>query len=212
MFRRELGVWLLTPLLSMTLAGCASPFYTDRGALVGGVGGAGVGAAVGEAVGHPGVGALVGAGVGTVTGAAIGNSMDQQQARNQAMIASQMGRPIPPGAVTINDVLAMSRSQLDEDVIVNHIRSNGVAQPLAAGDLIVLTQQGVSKRIIEAMQASPPYPGGPNVVRVPGPPGPPAVLVDQRYIGPPYPYPYPYPYPPPPPAYGFGFSYGVGRR
>jgi hypothetical protein len=209
MFRRDLGVWLLAPLFSMVLAGCASPFYTDRGALVGGLGGAGVGAAVGEAVGHPGVGALVGAGVGTVTGAAIGNSMDQQRAQNQAMIASQMGRPIPPGAVTINDVLAMSRSQLDEDVIVNHIRANGVARPLVAGDLIVLTQQGVSKRIIEAMQTTPFGPGGPTVVRGPGPP---AVLVDQRYVGPPYPYPYPYPYPPPPPAYGFGFSYGVGRR
>ncbi|HVC97768.1 MAG TPA: glycine zipper domain-containing protein [Pirellulales bacterium] len=209
MFRTGSGLWFLAPLFSMTLAGCASPFYTDRGALVGGLGGAGVGAAVGEAVGHPGVGALVGAGVGTVTGAAIGSGLDQAQARNQAMIASQMGRPIAPGAVTINDVIAMSRSQLDEDLIVNQIRANGVARPLAAGDLIVLTQQGVSKRIIEAMQATPSYPGGPPVVRAPGPP---AVLVDQRYVGPPYPYPYPYPYPPPPPAYGFGFSYGLGRR
>src|SRR5258708_32258344 len=95
------GVRLLALLFPMILVGCASPFYTDRGALAGGLGGAGVGALVGEAVGHPGVGALVGAGVGTVTGAAVGSGLDEVQARNQAMIASQMGRPIAPGAVTI---------------------------------------------------------------------------------------------------------------
>jgi hypothetical protein len=196
-------IW--TSLVLALVPGCASPFYADRGALAGGVGGAGVGALVGEASGNPLAGALVGAGVGTLAGAAIGSGLDEVQAKNQAMIAAQMGRPLPPGAVRINDVLAMSRAQIDEDLIINQIRSHGVAAPPTAGDVILLSQQGVSKRVIEAMQAPPSGAVAPVVL----PPGAP-VLVDQRFVGPP-PYPYPY-YPPPPPAYGIGFSYGVGRR
>jgi hypothetical protein len=90
----------------------------------------------------------------------------------------------------------MSRSQLDEDLIVNQIHTNGLVRPLSTGDLIVLQQNGVSKRVIEAMQARP-FGAAPVVVRAPGPP---PVLVDRRFVGPPYPYPY---YPPPPPMYGW---------
>jgi hypothetical protein len=150
-----------------------------------------VGAIIGEATGHPVAGALVGAGVGTVTGAAIGSSLDEAQARNQAMIAAS--RTVPPGTMTVREVIDMSRSQLDEDLIINQIRANGLVGPLTTGDLIVLQQNGVSKRVIEAMQARP-FGPAPVVVRVPGPP---PVLVDRRFVGPPYPYPYPY-YPPPP--------------
>jgi outer membrane protein with glycine zipper len=174
--------------LLVICAGCYSPYRSDRGALVGGVGGAGVGALVGNAVGHPGVGALVGAGVGAASGAAIGASLDQIEANNRAQIAAQLGRPVSAGAVTVGDVVGMSRAGVAENLIVTHIQRNGMATPLQANDLIMLQQQGVSPRVVEAMQRPPVAAGQPVVVQGPQPV---MYVAPQPYWGPPPP-PYPY--------------------
>jgi hypothetical protein len=139
------------------LVGC-SPYRADKGALLGGLGGAGLGAIVGNAVGNTGAGAAIGAGVGALSGAAIGGSLDEIEARNQAEIAARLGRPPGPGAVTIADVIAMTRAGVSEEVIVTHVQSHGVANPLRAPDLIMLQQQGVSPRVVNAMQAPPVQP------------------------------------------------------
>jgi hypothetical protein len=165
--------------------GCASPYRSDQGALAGGLGGAGLGAIVGHAVGNTGAGALIGAGVGTVTGAAIGGSLDQIEARNRAEIAAHLGRPAPTGVVSVGDVVSMTKAGVPEDAIVTHIQNHGVAAPLQSADLIALQQQGVSPRVMQAMQAPAPAGAayGPNPYAVPPP-----------YWGPGYPYPYPPPY------------------
>ncbi|MBS0210746.1 MAG: hypothetical protein JSS27_17530 [Planctomycetes bacterium] len=143
-------------LLALAAGGCVSPYYQDKGALYGGLGGAGVGALVGGATRHPLAGALIGAGVGAAGGSLVGNGLDQIEAKNRAQIAAQMGRQIQPGGVQVNDVVAMTRSGVDEELIVNHVRANGMIQPLQAGELIALQQQGVSKNVIATMQSSPP--------------------------------------------------------
>ncbi|HEY4312371.1 MAG TPA: glycine zipper domain-containing protein [Pirellulales bacterium] len=188
-------------------AGCNSPFYTDRGALVGAGVGTGVGALTGAAVGHPGVGALVGAGVGTLTGAAVGSGLDDIDARNRAQIAATLGRQVPTGNVTLPDVIAMTKAGVNEELIVNHIRTNGLATPLQTGDLITLQQNGVSTRVIGALQSAP-QPGAPAPIA-------PAPMVAPGYYGPgPYPYygpywaPPPYYYYRPRPVVGWGVSVG----
>jgi hypothetical protein len=182
--------------------GCNSPYRSDQGALVGGLTGAGVGALVGNAVGNTGAGAAIGAGVGALSGAAVGGSLDEIEARNRAEIEARLGRPAPVGAVTIDDVVAMTHAGVTEEVIVNHVQNHGIATPLRAGDLIVLQQQHVSPRVVQAMQAPPAaaaYPAGPY-------PGP--VIVD------PYPPPYywgppgPYYYRPYRPRVGWGVAIG----
>ncbi len=163
--------------------GCRSPYYADQGALAGGLGGAGLGAIVGSATGHAGAGAAIGAAAGALTGGAVGGALDDIEARNRAQIAAQMGRQPGPGAATINDIVAMTRSGVEEQLIVNHVANNGVARPLVANDIIYLQQNGVSPRVIAAMQQ-------PRVVAVAPPPGavlvgaPPPVVVEQRYYGP----------------------------
>jgi hypothetical protein len=199
--RRRPHRFAFSSILLVVTAGCASPYYADRGAAFGGVTGAGVGALVGSAVRHPVAGALVGAGVGAVSGAAVGNGLDEIEARNRAAIAATMGRQVPPGAVAFNDVIAMSQAGVSDDVIVNHIRYNGVQRPPQTGDLIALQRANVSPRVIEAVQAPPTQPVG-GVAMAPPPP---------MFYGPPpppwgYP-PYYYPPPPPPAAYGFGVSF-----
>ena len=49
----------------------------------------------------------------------------------------------------------MSRSGVSDNVIVNHLRRNGVARKLGTSDIISLHQQGVSELVINAMQSAP---------------------------------------------------------
>jgi len=157
-------------------SGCESPSHADKGALLGGLGGAGVGALVGNAMGNTGAGAAIGAGVGALSGAAIGAGLDDVEAKNRAMIEARLGRPLPPGSVTIQEVLTMTQARVDDNLIINHIRAHGMVAPPTANDLIVLQQQGVSPRVVMVMQE--PRPAAVQAVPPQGvPPG--AVLVEQ---------------------------------
>ncbi len=195
------AVVMLASLLSA--GGCASPYRSDQGALVGGLTGAGLGAIVGNAVGNTGAGAAIGAGVGALSGAAVGGSLDEIEARNRAEIEARLGRQVT-GAVTIDDVVAMTRAGVAEDVIVTHIQNHGMVAPPRASDLIVLQQQRVSPRVVQAMQAppvvqAPPAAVYPAPVMAPDPYYVPAPV----YWGPP---PYPYYYRPYGPRVGWGVS------
>jgi hypothetical protein len=139
----------------IALLGCRSPYYADRGALFGGLTGAGVGALVGDASGNAGAGAAIGTAVGALTGAAVGDAIDADVARSRAEIEARMGRQMA-GAVTPQDVIAMTQAGLSDDVIATHIRANGMAQPLQVNDLIQLRNMGVRDAVINAMQQAPP--------------------------------------------------------
>jgi hypothetical protein len=167
-------------LLAALLTGCYSPYHADRGAAMGGLLGAGTGAVVGHALGNTGAGAAIGAGVGALSGAAIGGEIDQAEANNRALIAQQLGRQVTAGAVRVDDVIAMSKAGVQEELIATHVRSNGMVAPLQTGDLIRLQQEGVSPRVIAAMQ-EPPVPRAQPVIVQQGPPQP--VIVEA------YPYP-----------------------
>ncbi|MBN2578768.1 MAG: hypothetical protein JXB10_07220 [Pirellulales bacterium] len=197
-----LGILLL-------LAGCRSPYHSDQGALLGGLLGAGTGAIVGNAVGSTGAGAAIGAGVGALSGAAVGSGMDEIEARNRAQIEQQLGRQVAAGSVTVADVVSMTQAGVDPELIANHVRHNGPAAPLQTSDLIYLQQQGVSKKVIAAMQ-EPPRVVQPAAYTAAAPPR--TVIVEDPYY---YDYPPPYYWGPPRyryrcyPRYRPGVSWGV---
>ncbi len=168
--------------------------HTDRGAVVGGLGGAGVGALAGHALGNTGAGAAIGAGVGALSGAAIGSGMDQAEARNRALIEARLGRSLAPGSVTVQDVVAMTHAGVDEALIVNHIRANGMVAPPTASDLIVLRQQGVTPQVAAVMQEPRPVAAPPPAVLVEQPPPGPIVtpVIVGGYYGRPYYHPHRY--------------------
>lgn len=180
----------LVSIILVSASGCAS--HADRGAAIGGLGGAGVGALIGEASGHGAEGALLGAAVGALGGAAIGTSVDQQEARRNAEIQARLGRQLS-GAVGPTDVIQMTQAGLSEELITTHIASNGVQQRLQAGDLIALKNQGVSDRVINAMQTAPlaggVQPAGAVVAQPvyaqPVYAAPAPVIVAEHYYGPP---------------------------
>lgn len=170
-------------LVTIFLGGCMSPYKSDQGALFGGLLGAGTGAVVGSAVNNPLAGAAIGAGVGTLSGAAVGSALDQQDANNRAMIAQQLGRQIPANPVTANDVVSMTRAGVNEELIVNHIRTHGVVAPLQTQDIIALQQQGVSTRVIATMQEPPIQPAQSVIVQQGAPP---PVIIEEYPYGRPY--------------------------
>jgi len=178
------GLSVPVPLLiaSVTLlsVGCRSPYYADRGAGLGALAGAGAGAIIGDATGgNAGTGALIGAGLGAVTGATVGDAMDEMQAQNRAAIAAQMGRQVQAGAATREEVVAMTRSGVNPQLIMNYVRTSGLARPLSANDVIYLHNQGVATEVIDVMQ-NPPAP----LAVAQGPPPP--VIVEEHYYGRPY--------------------------
>ncbi|GIW96230.1 MAG: hypothetical protein KatS3mg110_4271 [Pirellulaceae bacterium] len=138
--------WIACLTLAVLAGGCQGVPHRDQGALIGGVGGAGLGAAIGRKTGNPVAGAVLGAAAGTLTGAAIGESIDAQQAATAA-IASRAGRP-----VSFSQVIQMTRAGLSDDVIVAHIEANGVERRPTADDLVKLKNDGVSDRVLLAMQ------------------------------------------------------------
>ena len=70
---------------ALTLSNCSGPTgpETQRGAVVGGLLGAGAGAIIGNQSGRAGEGALIGAAAGGLGGAAIGNARDTERSRYQ---------------------------------------------------------------------------------------------------------------------------------
>jgi hypothetical protein len=187
MSRRSWSLALALVAISI-FAGCRSPYYGDRGALLGGATGAAIGAAVGEDSGNAVPAAILGAGIGAITGGAIGDGIDADLAQSRAEVEARMGRQMS-GAVTPQDAIAMTAAGLSEDVIATHIRANGVAQAPGVNDLIYLRNQGVSDHVIQALQQTPPRGAGTVYAAAP-PPGVPVVVEHHYGYGPHYPPPY----------------------
>src|SRR5207253_3539466 len=75
--------WMITgALLAASCFGCANANNTQRGAVLGGAGGAGLGAIIGHQFGATGAGALIGGLAGTAGGALAGNSKDEADKRD----------------------------------------------------------------------------------------------------------------------------------
>ncbi len=163
-------------------SGCqtAGP-YTRNGGLAGGLTGGAIGALAGAPEGKALEGALIGAAAGGVIGGALGNSVDHQVAQDRAFYNGVQQQALA-NAVSINQVVSMSQSGLDDQLIVNQINSNGVARRLTADDLVALKSSGVSNNVISAMQTARPAAGRPGTF---GPPRHPGVLVEERWIHPP---------------------------
>ena len=64
-------------------------------------------------------------------------------------------RKAAAAAVTVPDVVAMTQAHVAEGIIVDRIRTRGIAAQLQTNDVIYLHQQGVSDNVIGAMESQP---------------------------------------------------------
>ncbi|MEZ6048233.1 MAG: glycine zipper domain-containing protein [Planctomycetaceae bacterium] len=188
----------------LALTGCASTgnYHTTRGAAIGTGLGTVAGAIIGSQTGNAGEGALIGAAAGALGGGLIGNAEDAREERDVA-IAQAAYQQQMNNALTNNDVILMSQSQLSEQVIISSIQSRGGRFDLSPQGLVMLKQSGVTDGVITYMQtngqavdaASPTViTAAPRVVTAP-----PVVVVE------------PAPFYPPPRA-GFVFHFGDGHH
>lgn len=202
--------WLVVVLgicAAVPATGRAQTGQTERGAALGGIGGALAGAAIGRHNGDTGAGALIGGAVGLATGALLGNSVEQR-ARAQAYEQQQIYRM--SRAVSTADVITMTQNGLSDDVIANHIRENGVQRRLEVSDVITLHRNGVSEMVITSMQNA--SVGAPVYVAPPRYAPPPVIVQEHYYVRPPYwgppVYYRPYHCAPPHSHFHWGFSFG----
>ncbi len=167
----------------------------QRGATLGGLAGAVAGGLIGDKNGEAGAGAAIGGVVGAVTGGLLGNAADKEAALNRQQqiyhqqVQQQQQFAVTQAAVSLADVINMTRSGLSDSVIINQINQRGVQHTLQVPDIISLHQQGVREHVITAMQQAPT--GVQRVARVPAPvtqhvitPAP--VIVQEHYFVPHY--------------------------
>jgi hypothetical protein len=192
----------LSTLLTLVATGCQTPSHAGNGAALGTGLGAFTGAVIGSGSGHAGGGALIGAAAGALTGGLIGDAMDAREERDAAIAHAQYAQAksyAASQALSTYDVVTMTLNGVSDDVIINALRTRGCRFDGAPDTIISLKQQGVSDRVITAMQSSyhaPPaavVTSPPAVVYAPAPAivAPPPVVVygpvygPRRYWGPP---------------------------
>jgi hypothetical protein len=139
---------------AIMLAGCGTPGSNqERASTAGALVGAGVGTVVGAALRHPVEGAVAGALIGGGTGSLVGQQQDQQAAtvaqtrRTQAAQARVAANP-PVGK---DDVIALIKAEVSEDIVMNKIGLASYVTPLSTQDIIDMKKAGVSDKIINAM-------------------------------------------------------------
>jgi uncharacterized membrane protein len=173
---------LATLLGGLCCAGCSTMNNTEKGAVGGGVAGTAIGTAIGAATHHPLLGAAVGAATGTAGGALVGNSVDRDEQRvkdiqqSQAVAVAQAQAQAAQQRMGLADVIKLSQQGLDDQLIINQIRSTGSTFQLTTSDLGMLKTNGVSDRVIAEMQVRSAPPPVPTRVIAAPPPG--AVIYD----------------------------------
>jgi len=187
----------------------------NTGAAVGGLTGGVLGAAIGSGEGKTGEGALIGGLAGAIAGGLLGNQADRTEYQRIQYNQQQFDQAIQ-SAISYSDVIQMSRSGLGDDVISRQIETQGTVQRPTTSDLMMLKSNGVSDRVIVAMQTAWSPNDGPR--RAPASPYPaytqPGTVIVESwqpepvfYGPPPVFYHRPYHYHCPPPHAGFHFDF-----
>ncbi len=151
--RRIIERLVAVSLMAAACFGCQN--NTQRGAAVGGIGGAALGAIVGKATGNTAAGAAIGGLGGAAAGALVGNSEDvaEQRDANARHAAYEHNLRVRQArAVTNGDIVQMASSGVSDSVICNEIRTRGGNFDTSPQSIVYLQRSGVSDTVIQAMQ------------------------------------------------------------
>ena len=132
----------------MGITGCAeNKTRIGEGAGIGGLLGAAAGGIIGHQSGHGWEGALIGGAAGATGGAVVGAQIPKDHQARAAQTTNQAGAP-----VTMQQVVDWTKQGMSGDDIISKIKAANASYPLTADDIDYLRKQGVSQRVIEAMQ------------------------------------------------------------
>ena len=158
--KRMLTICVATTLLLSSLA--TAQYNQTRGTVLGGLTGAAAGAIIGDNSDEAGAGAAIGGVVGAVAGGLLGRSQDtqsqyqyaaqQQRIYQQQNFQAAQAAQYAAQAVSVQDVVALSRSGVSDSVIATAIQQRGLQQRLEVADIVYLSQNGVGEGVIRTMQ------------------------------------------------------------
>ena len=144
--------------MMLALAIFATPAFGQSrakdGAVAGGIAGAILGGIAGHQNDETPEGIAIGGAVGAIAGGLFGRSQDDQMMRDYRyqQYQTQQYQQRVQSAVSVGDVISLARSGVNDSLIVNQIRSNGVRQKIGVNEIINLHQNGVSELVINTMQ------------------------------------------------------------
>ncbi|MDD5562002.1 MAG: glycine zipper domain-containing protein [Candidatus Omnitrophica bacterium] len=131
---------------ALAVCGCATnKTRVAEGAGIGGTVGAIAGGIIGFQSGHPIQGAAIGGAIGAGTGAVVGAQIKKPAQDASSQAAEQL---------TMQQIVDLTKQGVSGDEIIAKIKAANPKYTLTADDLDYLHKQGVSQRVIEAMQVS----------------------------------------------------------
>jgi uncharacterized protein YcfJ len=141
---RKILVFFAGAIFLITMSACeTNKTRIAEGAGIGGAVGALAGGIIGHQSGHGVEGAVIGGVLGAGAGAAAGSQINKpKQAAAQAQTAT----------LSLTQIVNLSKQGASSDEIINRIKTTNSKFVLTAEDIAYLNKQGVSQRVIEAMQ------------------------------------------------------------
>lgn len=137
------------------LAGCeTNQTRVAEGSVIGGVVGATAGGIIGHQSGHGLEGAGIGAAAGAVLGGVIGSQIDKPGQKNQATATPANQQASSANQMSLQQIVDLTKQGAHEDVIIDKIRLTNSKYNLTADDITYLKNNGVSQKVINAMQGA----------------------------------------------------------
>jgi len=131
-------------IFTLVISGCqTNKTRIAEGAGIGGLVGAAAGGIIGHQSGHGVEGALIGGAVGAAGGAAMGSQIKKPQQNSPTASSTQL---------SMNKIVELTKQGISSDEIISKIKATNSQYSLTAEDISYLKNQGVSQRVIEAMQ------------------------------------------------------------
>lgn len=144
---KKVFLFLLCSFVALSAIGCQNAkTRAAEGAVIGGVLGAAAGGIIGHQSHHGGEGAAIGAAAGAVTGAIIGSQIEKPAQPTQAQPAAN------PNQMSIQQIVELTKQGVNENVIIDKIHLTNSKFNLSSNDIAYLKQQGVTQKVIDAMQ------------------------------------------------------------
>lgn len=143
-------IFFLMPCAILFNTGCQNTkTRAVEGSVIGGI----IGAAAGYGIGHQSHSGAQGAGIGAATGAIAGAIIGSQMKKPGADVSSQETTQYSnSGQLSMDEIVKFSQQGIQEDVIIDKIRLTNTKYILTAQQIDYLQKQGVSQRVIFAMQ------------------------------------------------------------
>ena len=144
---RKIYLSLILLLVLAANSGCQSnKTRIGEGAGIGGVVGAIAGGVIGHQGGHGAEGAVIGGALGAAGGAAVGSQIEKPNQENLTAAKANNTQP------TMTEIVNLTKNGVSSDEIIAKIKAANSKYSLTAEDLGYLRKEGVSQRVIEAMQ------------------------------------------------------------